>query len=237
VTIRVVLADDQQVVRIGFRAMLELAGDIAVVGEAADGREAVELARAARPDVVLMDVRMPAMDGLAATRRITGDPDLAAVRVVVLTTFEVDEYVFEALRAGASGFLLKDVDAADLHAAARTVAAGQGLLAPAVTRRVIDELTRREAPQPIAPERLEVLTDREREVTRLVAHGLTNDQIARELIMSPLTAKTHVNRAMTKLGVRDRAQLVVLAYETGLAQIGLRPVGLLSPHPESDRGD
>jgi DNA-binding NarL/FixJ family response regulator len=223
VTIRVVLADDQQVVRIGFRAMLELADDIAVVGEATDGREAIERARAARPDVVLMDIRMPTIDGLAATRRITEDPDLAAVRVVVLTTFEIDEYVFEALHAGASGFLLKDIDAAELHAAIRTIAAGQGLLDPAVTRRVIDELTRRKAPQPIAPERLDVLTDREREVTRLVAHGLTNDQIARHLVMSPLTAKTHVNRAMTKLGVRDRAQLVVLAYETGLAHIGHRP--------------
>ncbi|HEY8526917.1 MAG TPA: response regulator transcription factor [Acidimicrobiales bacterium] len=221
-TIRVVLADDQVVVRVGFRAMLELVDDIAVVGEAADGREAVEVARAARPDVVLMDVRMPGVDGLAATRRITGDPDLAAVRVVVLTTFEVDEYVFEALQAGASGFLLKDVDAADLHAAVRTVAAGQGLLAPAVTRRVIDELTRRRAPEPIAPERLDVLTDREREVVRLVAHGLTNDEIAAELIMSPLTAKTHVNRAMSKLGARDRAQLVVIAYETGLARVGER---------------
>jgi DNA-binding NarL/FixJ family response regulator len=221
-TIRVVLADDQVVVRIGFRAMLELADDIIVVGEAADGREAVEVARAARPDVMLMDIRMPAMDGLAATRRITEDPDLAAVRVVVLTTFELDEYVFEGLQAGASGFLLKDIDAADLHAAVRTIAAGQGLLAPAVTRRVIEELTRRKAPQPIAPERLDPLTDREREVTRLVAHGLTNEEIARELIMSPLTAKTHVNRAMAKLGVRDRAQLVVLAYETGLAHVGER---------------
>lgn len=224
-TIRVVLADDQMVVRIGFRAMLELADDITVVGEAADGREAIELTRAARPDVVLMDIRMPAMDGIAATRRITDDPDLAAVRVLVLTTFEIDEYVFEALRAGASGFLLKDVDATDLHTAVRTVAAGQSLLAPAVTRRVIDELTRREAPRPIGPERLDVLTDREREVVRLVAHGLTNDEIARELVMSPLTAKTHINRAMTKLGVRDRAQLVVLAYETGLARIGEGPAG------------
>jgi DNA-binding NarL/FixJ family response regulator len=222
-TIRVVLADDQTVVRVGFRAILELADDIAVVGEAADGREAMDLARAARPDVVLMDIRMPVMDGLAATRDITEDPGLDTVRVIVLTTFEVDEYVFEALRAGASGFLLKDVDADDLHAAIHTIAAGQGLLAPAVTRRVIDELTRRAAPRPVEPERLDVLTDREREVTRLVAHGLTNDEIARELIMSPLTAKTHINRAMSKLGARDRAQLVVLAYETGLAQIGQRP--------------
>jgi DNA-binding NarL/FixJ family response regulator len=222
-TIGVVLADDQTVVRVGFRAMLELADDIAVVGEAANGREAVDLARATHPDVVLMDIRMPVMDGLEATRRITDDPDLEAVRIVVLTTFEVDEYVFEALRSGASGFLLKDVDADDLHAAVRTIAAGQGLLAPTVTRRVIDEFSRRAAPQPIEPERLDVLTDREREVTRLVAHGLTNDEIARELIMSPLTAKTHINRAMSKLGVRDRAQLVVLAYETGLAQVGQRP--------------
>ncbi len=221
--IRVVLADDQVVVRVGFRALLELTDDLVVVGEAADGREAVELARAARPDVVLMDVRMPGMDGLTATRRIVDDPELDGVRVVVLTTFEIDEYVFEALRAGASGFLLKDIDADDLHAAVRTVAAGHSLLAPAVTRRVIDEFTRREAPEPIAPERLDPLTDREREVTRLAAHGLTNDEIAAELIMSPLTAKTHVSRAMSKLGARDRAQLVVVAYETGLARVGERP--------------
>jgi DNA-binding NarL/FixJ family response regulator len=203
--------------------MLELADDLVVVGEATDGRGAIDLARSARPDVVLMDVRMPGVDGLAATRHIAADPDLDGVRVVVLTTFEIDEYVFEALRAGASGFLLKDIDAGDLHAAVRTVASGQSLLAPAVTRRVIDELTRREAPQPIAPQRLDVLTDREREVVRLVAHGLTNDEIAARLIMSPLTAKTHVSRAMTKLHVRDRAQLVVLAYETGLARVGRPP--------------
>jgi DNA-binding NarL/FixJ family response regulator len=219
-TTRVVLADDQPVVRVGFRALLELTEDLEVVGEAADGRQAVDLARAAVPDVVLMDIRMPGMDGLEATRQIVADPDLSEVRVVVLTTFEVDEYVFEALRAGASGFLLKDIDAPDLHAAVRTVASGQSLLAPAVTRRVIDELLRRRAPAPIGPERLEVLTDREREVTRLVAHGLTNDEIASRLIMSPLTAKTHVSRAMTKLGARDRVQLVIVAYETGLARIG-----------------
>jgi DNA-binding NarL/FixJ family response regulator len=222
VTIRVVLADDQTVVRVGFRAMLELAPDIAVVGEAIDGREAVELAGAARPDVVLMDVRMPGVDGLAATRAIAADPELAGVRVVVLTTFEVDEYVFEALEAGASGFLLKDVDAADLHAAVRTVAAGHGLLAPAVTRRVIDELSRR-TPRPLTPERLDGLTDREREVVALVAHGLTNDEIAQRLIMSPHTAKTHVNRAMAKLGTRDRAQLVVAAYQAGLVVPGEVP--------------
>jgi DNA-binding NarL/FixJ family response regulator len=221
-TLRVLLVDDQAVVRAGFRVMLGLADDLVVVGEAATGREGVELARRTRPDVVLMDIRMPGMDGLDATAAITGDPDLAGTRVLVLTTFEIDEYVFGALRAGASGFLLKDVDAEDLHAAVRTVAAGQGLLAPAVTRRVIDELTRRDAPQPIAPERLDALTDRERDAVRLAAEGLTNDEIAAALIISPLTAKTHLNRAMAKLGARDRAQLVITAYETGLARVGER---------------
>jgi DNA-binding NarL/FixJ family response regulator len=217
VSVRVVLVDDQAVVRMGFRAMLELTTDIVVVGEAAEGRAGVEVTRAAHPDVVLMDVRMPVMDGLEATKVIAADPELAGTKIVVLTTFEVDEYVFEALEAGASGFLLKDLDADELQAAVRTVAGGRSLLAPAVTRRVIDELTRRQGPQPIAPERLDVLTDREREVTRLVALGLTNDDIARRLIMSPHTAKTHVNRAMAKLGAHDRAQLVVVAYQTGLA--------------------
>jgi len=218
-TIRVVVADDQPVVRAGFIALLDLTDDLVVVGEAADGDEAVAVARATRPDVVLMDIRMPVLDGLEATRRIVGDPHLAGVRVLVLTTFEIDEYVFEALRAGASGFLLKDVEPDDLRAAVRVVAAGQSLLAPAVTRRVIEELSARQGPEPVQPERLDLLTDREREVVALVARGLSNDEIGAELIMSPLTAKTHVSRAMTKLGLRDRAQLVVFAYETGLRRV------------------
>jgi DNA-binding NarL/FixJ family response regulator len=220
--IRVVLADDQTVVRAGFRVLLELAGDVTVVGEAATGREAVDVTRRARPDVVLMDVRMPDQDGIEATAAIVADPALAAVRVVMMTTFEVDDHIFSALQAGASGFLLKDIDADDLHAAVRTVAAGHSLLAPAVTRRVIEEFGRRGDVAPIRPERLGPLTDREREAVRLAAHGLTNDEIARELIISPLTAKTHLNRAMTKLGARDRAQVVIVAYETGLARIGER---------------
>ena len=219
-SIRVLLVDDQEVVRVGFRVMLQLAEDIVVVGEATNGREALELARRARPDVVLMDVRMPEMDGIEATRMITADPALGIVRVVLLTTFELDEYVFGALRAGASGFVLKDIDAADLHAAVRTAAAGHSLVAPAVTRRVIDELARRQGPEPIGTERLEVLTERERDVVRLVGEGLTNDKIAGRLIISPLTAKTHVSRAMTKLGTRDRAQLVIVAFETGPVEVG-----------------
>jgi DNA-binding NarL/FixJ family response regulator len=222
-TIRVLLADDQAVVRAGFRTLLQLDGDITIVGEATTGREAIDLARRHRPDVVLMDIRMPDIDGIEATRTIVTDSHLADVRVIVLTTFEIDDYIFGALRAGASGFLLKDLDADELHAAVRTVAAGQSLLDPAVTRRVIEEFTERQAPGPIAPERLDNLTDREREVTRLAAHGLSNDEIAAELIISPLTVKTHINRAMTKLGARDRAQLVITAYETGLARLGHRP--------------
>jgi DNA-binding NarL/FixJ family response regulator len=215
-TVRVVLADDQTVVRAGFRALLDLTDDLVVVGEAANGREAVECARRTRPDVVLMDIRMPVLNGLEATRRILADPTLGAVRILVLTTFDVDEYAFEALTLGASGFLLKDVEPDELCAAIRTVAAGRGLLAPTVTRKVIDEFVRLRR-QRVGVERLDVLTDREREVVALVADGLTNDEIGGRLLMSPLTAKTHVSRAMTKLGVRDRAQLVVLAYETGLA--------------------
>lgn len=218
--IRVVLADDQTVVRAGFRALLDLTDDLAVVGEAADGIAAVELTRTTRPDVVLMDIRMPRADGLEATRRIVADRALDAVRVLVLTTFEADEYVFEALRSGAAGFLLKDIEPDDLRSAIRTVAAGQSLLAPGVTRRVIEEFARLKAPEAEAMSRLDPLTDREREVLALVGRGLANDEIGARLLMSPLTAKTHVSRAMTKLGARDRAQLVVLAYETGLVRAG-----------------
>ncbi|MBC9715168.1 response regulator transcription factor [Streptomyces sp. TRM66268-LWL] len=218
--IRVLLADDQTVVRAGFKALLDLTDDLVVVAEVADGAAAVELARTTRPDVVLMDIRMPNLDGLEATRRIVADRSLDSVRVLVLTTFEADEYVFEALRAGAAGFLLKDVEPDDLRAAIRTVAAGQSLLAPAVTRRVIEEFARLKSPQAEAGERLAPLTDREREVLALVGRGLSNEEIGARLHMSPLTAKTHVSRSMTKLGVRDRAQLVVLAYETGLVRAG-----------------
>ncbi|CAM5369239.1 DNA-binding response regulator OS=Streptomyces alboniger OX=132473 GN=CP975_09520 PE=4 SV=1 [Streptomyces alboniger] len=221
-TIRVVLADDQSVVRAGFRALLDLTDDLVVVAEAADGYEAVEAVRTTRPDVVLMDIRMPGADGIEATRRIAADRTLDGVRVIMLTTYEVDAYVFDALRHGAAGFLLKHIEPDELREAIRTVAAGQGLLAPAVTRSVIEEFARLKAPEAAGSERLGVLTGREREVMALVAGGLTNEEIGKELIMSPLTAKTHVSRAMTKLGARDRAQLVVFAYETGLVRAGER---------------
>jgi DNA-binding NarL/FixJ family response regulator len=221
-TVRVVLADDQTVVRAGFRALLDLTDDLVVVAEAADGTQAVDAVRLTRPDVVLMDIRMPGVDGIEATRRIAADRTLDAVRVVMLTTYQVDAYVFEALRHGAAGFLLKDIEPDGLRAAIRTVAAGQSLLAPAVTRSVVEEFARLKAPEAAGGERLAVLTDREREVMALVAAGLSNEEIGRQLIMSPLTAKTHVSRAMTKLGTRDRAQLVVLAYETGLVRAGER---------------
>ncbi|WP_436319547.1 response regulator transcription factor [Streptomyces zhihengii] len=217
---RLLLADDQTVVRAGFRALLDIGDDLVVVAEAADGGQAVELARTTRPDVVLMDIRMPRTDGLEATRRIVADPALAAVRVLVLTTYEADEYVFEALRSGAAGFLLKDVEPDDLRAAIRTVAGGHSLLAPSVTRRVIEEFARLKAPEADARRRLEPLTAREREVLAMVGRGLSNDEIGARLLMSPLTAKTHVSRTMTKLGARDRAQLVVTAYETGLVRAG-----------------
>ncbi len=215
-TIRVVLAEDQALVRAGFRGLLERSPDIEVAGEVANGADAVNVARSARPDIVLMDIRMPLMDGLEATRRIVADEQLSAVRVIVLTTFDLDEYVFEALRVGASGFLLKDIEPDDLRQAVRVVAAGGALLSPRVTRRLITRFVAQLPPQPKDPERLAVLTEREREVMALVAYGLSNEEIGQRLAMSPATAKTHVSRAMLKLGARDRAQLVVLAYQTGL---------------------
>jgi DNA-binding NarL/FixJ family response regulator len=217
--IRVLLADDQALVRSGFRSLLEARDDLEVVGEAASGEEAVAQARALRPDVVLMDIRMPGLDGLEATRQIAADSRLAAVRVVILTTFGLDEYLFDALRYGASGFLVKDTEPADLVTAVRVVAAGDALISPGMTRRLVAEFAARAKPSHTARE-LEILTDREKEVLILVAAGLTNDEIGRRLYMSPATARTHVSRAMTKLGARDRTQLVVLAYETGLVRPG-----------------
>lgn len=219
--ISVVLVDDQALVRAGFRLLLDAEDGIEVVGEAGDGEAAVEVVRRERPDVVLMDIRMPGLDGLEATRRIVDDRDLDGVRVLILTTFEIDEYVFEALRAGASGFLVKDTDPVELLRAVEVVAAGEALLSPGVTRRLIAEFVSRPDRRPTAtPRDLEVLTDREREVVALVARGLNNDEIAEELYVSPATARTHVSRAMMKLNARDRAQLVVLAYESGLVRPG-----------------
>jgi DNA-binding NarL/FixJ family response regulator len=217
--IRVLLADDQVLVRAGFRALLDAQRDIDVVGEAADGEQALRQVRELTPDAVLMDIRMPLMDGLAATRQITADPALADVKVVILTTFELDEYVFEAIRAGASGFLVKDTEPEELLRAVRAVVGGDALLSPGVTRRLIAEFAAR-SKEPAAAAVLDQLTEREREVMALVGIGLSNDEIARRLVVSPLTAKTHVSRAMVKLGARDRAQLVVLAYESGLVRPG-----------------
>ncbi|MFE6906497.1 response regulator transcription factor [Streptomyces erythrochromogenes] len=217
--IRVVLADDQLLVRAGFRALLDAQPDIEVAGEAGDGEEAARLVRNLRPDVVLMDIRMPVLDGLAATRRITEDEALREVRVVMLTTFELDAYVFEAIRAGACGFLVKDTEPEELLRAVRAVVKGDALLSPGVTRRLIREFAARSR-RPAAAAGLDRLTEREREVMALVGMGLSNDEIARRLVVSPLTAKTHVSRAMVKLGARDRAQLVVLAYESGLVRPG-----------------
>jgi len=217
--IRVLLADDQALVRAGFRALLDAQDGIEVVGEAEDGRDAVELARETKPDVILMDIRMPVLDGLEATREIALDRRLDSARIVILTTFELDEYVFDAIRAGAAGFLVKDTKPADLIEAVHVVADGGALLSPSVTKRLISEFAARAKDLPPS-DALEELTDREREVMGLVAEGLSNEEIANRLVVSIATAETHVSRAMGKLGARDRSQLVVLAYETGLVRPG-----------------
>jgi DNA-binding NarL/FixJ family response regulator len=222
-TIRVVLADDQALIRAGFRMLIDAVDDLEVVGEASDGEEAVRVVRDTRADVVLMDIRMPGLDGIEATRRITNDDDLAGVKVVILTTFELDEHVVEGIRAGASGFIGKGIEPNDLLDAIRIVAEGEALLSPRATQAVLAEFARLEAngDRPAVPTAvLDVLTPREREVMALAALGLSNDEIAERLYLSPLTAKTHANRAMMKLGARDRAQLVVLAYQTGLVKPG-----------------
>jgi DNA-binding NarL/FixJ family response regulator len=218
--IRVLLADDHVLVRAGFRVLLEGEPDIAVAGEAANGEEALSLARHTRPDVVLMDIRMPVVDGLEATRQIASEEQLADVKVLILTTFESDEYIFEALRAGASGFLLKTTEPTDLLQGIRVIAGGDALLSPSVTRRLIGEFVAHQPTIGRSSQRLDVLTEREREIMALVARGLSNDEIAELLTISPATVKTHVSRAMVKLGARDRAQLVVLAYQNGLVLAG-----------------
>jgi DNA-binding NarL/FixJ family response regulator len=217
--IRVLLADDQALVRAGFRALLDAQPDIEVVGEASSGGDALRLVSELAPDVVLMDIRMPGVDGLAATRQIAADGRLASVRVVIVTTFGLDDYVFEAIRSGASGFLVKDTEPEALVEAVRVVAGGDALLSPSVTRQLIEEFAAR-AKEPQATAALEALTNREREVVALVAEGLSNEEIARRLFISPATAKTHVSRAMRELRAHDRAQLVVIAYESGLVRPG-----------------
>jgi DNA-binding NarL/FixJ family response regulator len=215
-SIKVLLADDQVLVRSGFKALLDAEDDITVVGEAANGAEAVGLARATRPDVILMDIRMPELDGIKATGEIVRTRGLEQVRILILTTYDTDAYVFEALQAGASGFLLKDAGPAELLHGIRVVAAGEALLAPRITRRLIAQFTAERNAAQVAENRLAVLTQREREVLALVGQGLSNDEIGAELFLSPATARTHVSHAMVKLGARDRAQLVVIAYQTGL---------------------
>lgn len=214
--IKVLIADDEGLVRSGFKVLLDLEDDITVVGEATSGDDAVERARATRPDVVLMDIRMPGLDGIQATTRITATRGLENVRILILTTYDTDDHVFDALQAGASGFMLKDAGPAELLHAVRVIAAGEALLAPRITRRLIGQFTARRTAAAAADGRLSVLTAREREVVALVGRGLSNTEIAADLFMSPATARTHVSRAMTKLGARDRAQLVVIAYRTGL---------------------
>ena len=219
-TVRVGIADDQPLIRTGLRAMIEHADDLELVGEAEDGDQAIDLARRNRPDVVLMDIRMPRRDGIEATRRITADADLGGVRVLILTTFDLDEYVYAAIKAGASGFVLKDAPPEEVIDAIRVVARGDALLAPSITRRLIEDLAARPDPDRAPPPELDALTDREREVLALVGRGRSNAEIAEQLFMSPATAKTHVSHVMTKLDARDRAQLVVLAYESGLVSPG-----------------
>jgi DNA-binding NarL/FixJ family response regulator len=218
--LRVAIADDQPLIRAGLRLMIEHAADLLLVGEASDGEEAVALAKAQRPDVVVMDVRMPLLDGIAATRRITEDPRLGDVRILVLTTFDEDDHVYAAIRAGASGFLLKNAPPEDVLDAIRVIARGDALLAPSVTRRLIADLAARPEAERTVVAELGVLTDREREVLALVGRGMTNAEIGERLYVSAATAKTHVSRVMTKLHARDRAQLVVVAYETGLVRPG-----------------
>ncbi len=216
-SISVALADDQALVRMGLRVLIESEDDLELAGEAENGRAAVALVRRTRPDVLMMDIRMPELDGISALRQITAEPELAGVRVIMLTTFELDEYVFDALQAGAAGFLIKDSEPADMLRAVRLVAAGESLLSPSVTRRVIESFTSRSALRRPHP-RLAELTDREREVLSLIGEGLSNEEIAGRLVVSPATARTHVSRAMVKLGARDRAQLVVIAYQSGLVR-------------------
>jgi DNA-binding NarL/FixJ family response regulator len=220
VTIRVAIADDQPLVRAGFATMVSYADDLVLVGEAESGADAVAVAKRVRPDVFLMDIRMPGFDGLDATRRITGDPELAGVRIIMLTTFDLDDYVYEALRSGASGFLLKDARPEDILTAVRVVAAGEALLAPSVTRRLIERFAAQPSPAARPPSALAQLTERESEVFVLVAQGMSNAEIANQLYISLFTAKTHVSRILTKLNARDRAQLVMHAYETGLVTPG-----------------